>query len=704
MRKKLIFGLVSGVGAACIALLLWRLGALDRIESGTWAWRVRAKMRPSAATENIKLILLDQSSLDWGRREFMWPWPWPREVYTAIIAYCRRGGARAIAFDVVFTEPSINGVPDDEALGAVIGEKDDVVGSILLSRTTGDARKWPSDIPHPPPIHAPSNVPGSLQHDHATLPIPEIRTNVCTLGDVSGDPDDDGIVRRIALLKTLDGTPVYSLGCATYLTGKQREGKATTVTAGDGVLRIGDAPVPIDSSGLAILRYRGPSQTHQAFNAQSVIQSEMCLREGSEPPIPDPAVFSNCFVFVGFSAPGLLDLRPTPISKVYPGVEIHATTLDNLLAADFMRDAPLATVVLWTLVIATAAALAIVFSRRAWQSILALAVCLPIPSAVAFAAYDRGLWWPLVLQTTAVLAAVMAGAIVNYALEGKQKLFLKRAFRFYLNPEVIERIIRDPSRLELGGERRELTILFSDLQGFSSFSERLDPEALTALLNDFLSEMTDIVFDTGGTLDKYEGDAIIAFWNAPLGQHDHARRAAEAAVLCQARLRELAPQFEARCGADLVMRIGMNTGEVVVGNMGSRQRFNYTVLGDAANLASRLEGANKAFGTHAMVSEATWTRTEGAFIGRELGRLRVVGRSTPVKVFELAGMAGDPVPATWAPFAQGLALCYSGKIDAALELFKTAPDDPPSQRYAEKCRNLIAENAAWDGIWNLTSK
>jgi adenylate cyclase len=309
-----------------------------------------------------------------------------------------------------------------------------------------------------------------------------------------------------------------------------------------------------------------------------------------------------------------------------------------------------------------------------------------------------------VVQTLAVLSALIGAVVVNYATEGRQKAFIKQAFKHYLSPQVIEKILADPNQLKLGGERREMTMFFSDLQGFSSLSEKLDPSALTALLNDYLSDMTDIILEEGGTLDKYEGDAIIASWNAPVGQPDHASRACRAAVRCQRKLAERRQEFQRRCGVELRMRIGINTGEVVVGNMGSRDRFDYTVLGDAANLASRLEGANKVFGTFTMVSETTWKRAAG-YVGRELARLRVVGRQTPVKVFELLGLPGEARPAAAEVFEKGLAACAAGDWRAAADLFGGMGGNAAARVYQERCRNLTGQSPnAWDGVWNLTSK
>jgi adenylate cyclase len=270
---------------------------------------------------------------------------------------------------------------------------------------------------------------------------------------------------------------------------------------------------------------------------------------------------------------------------------------------------------------------------------------------------------------------------------------------------VIDQLLADPSRLSLGGEKRELTIFFSDIEKFSSFSERLDPTQLIGLLNEYLSEMGEIIKEEGGYLDKFIGDAIVAFWNAPVEQPDHAARACRAALRCQRRLAERRAEFQEKYGAVVKMRIGINTGDVTVGNMGSSDRFNYTVLGDAANLASRLEGANKAFGTYLMVSESTWTKTGGVFAGRELSRLTVVGRKQPVGVYEPTGLPGEPRPEWHADFERALHLFFSGKFAEALPVFERQTEDSVSRAYADRCRLYqTTPPAEWAGVWNLTEK
>ena len=533
------------MAAAALSLALWLTGGLDRAEHLTWDWRVQQAARPSPASDSIALVLLDQPSLDWGRVENAWPWPWPREVYTAVVGFCRRGGARTVTFDVLFTEPSLFGVYDDQLLGEVLAARPDNVGACFV---TGAGE--------------------------VTWPIAEVRTGAARLGNVAGHPDADGVVRRAVLAVPAADTLLSSLGLATY--------------------ELAESALVFDSDRPRVLAY-APLGSYPAYSAAAVIQSELRLLEGGEPVI-DPDQLRGKHVFVGFSAPGLLDQRPTPLSRVSPGVVVHATVLDNLLAGRFMTPAPVAAVAVAVLLLSVLAALlAVRTASPVWQVAL-FVVGLPLPLLLGLAAYPLHVWWPVVPLGLGITLALVGGLGLNWATEGRQRRFLKQAFRHYLSPHVIDRLVDDPSRLQLGGERRTLSIFFSDLAGFTSLGERLDAESLTTLLNLYLSAMTDIILEEGGTLDKYEGDAIIAFWNAPLDQPDHALRAARTAMRCQQELETRQQLWQHHSGTTLSMRIGVHTGPVVVGNLGSRQRFDYTVLGDAANLASRLEGANKVFG------------------------------------------------------------------------------------------------------------
>ncbi|MBN1419425.1 MAG: adenylate/guanylate cyclase domain-containing protein [Planctomycetes bacterium] len=707
--NKLAQGAAVGFLAGAIATLCWGIGLFDAWEAATWDWRARSFAGPGAATSKIRLVLLDQGSLDWGKKVNGWSWPWPREVYTAIVAFLKRQGARAIIFDVIYTEPSVYGVADDEALGTAIADGPPFVGALFLGETTGEATAWPEGLP-PPRLSidgldawlaSPDRI--RVAAPRATFPIPEVAKAAKILANVQDDPDPDSVFRRVRLFRTFAGRPVPSIALGAMLAGGGATPPALRIE--EGALHAGETAVPIDGEGRAILRFRGRAAAYRPVSADAVIQSELRILEGGEPPISDPEIFKDAYVIFAFSAPALMDVGPTPMGPVSPRALVHATALDNLLSGDFVRPAPAGLVVLATFILAIAAGILIVPMKRAWQSVSVSVVFLAVPLAAGFGAYALGLWWPVIAGEGAAALAFAGALAVQYATEGKQKRFIKNAFKYYLSADVIHQIIKDPSRLTLGGEKRELTIFFSDLASFSSISERLDPPGLTALLNDYLSDMTDIILEEGGTLDKYEGDAIIAFWNAPVLQEDHAIRGVRTAIRCQRQLAARADEFRERAGMPLRMRIGMNTGDVVVGNMGSRERFNYTILGDAANLASRLEGANKAFGSLTMVAESTWRPCGGAFSGREIARLRVVGRKTPVTVFEVFGSKGEGDRGLIDGFARALSLFYEGKLEEAGAAFEDLGDDPVSKAYAARCRAFAGSpREGWDGVWSLTEK
>lgn len=385
---------------------------------------------------------------------------------------------------------------------------------------------------------------------------------------------------------------------------------------------------------------------------------------------------------------------------------IQAVFLDNLLSQDFIQPAPAWVTVLLACLLSLACAGAVVLAPgafRLWMFALPLAL---LPVALALMAYARGFQLPLMASQTACGAAIVLGLGVKYATEGRQKRFIKSAFNQYLSPAVIDQIIAHPERLRLGGERRMLSMFFSDIQGFTTISESLSPEDLTHLLNDYLTAMTDIIIDRGGTVDKYEGDAIIAFWNAPLEIPRHAENCVEAALACQEKLAKMRPAFREWTGHDLHMRIGVNTGYAMVGNFGSQTKFDYTMLGDAVNLAARLEGVNKQFGTYTLISESTRKALGETFAVREIGKVAVVGRKQPVTVFEpLRPEDRKARKKLLETFEKGLALFYEEKLIEAEAIFTANPSDPPSAAYAVKCAAMLKNPPpTWDGVWVMTEK
>jgi len=526
-----------------------------------------------------------------------------------------------------------------------------------------------------------------------TLPIPAYLDAARAVGNVQFVADGDAIYRRLPLAFSFEGLVLPSLPAAVVKFVRGESGISGT---------------PLDGHGNLILKYHGPAGTYRGYSVAALINSWAQLEGGLTPQV-QPSEFAGKVAIVGGSAPGLLDQRPSPFGGNYSGMEILATAVDNLLNRDFVRVPPFAVQAAVILLLAVFAGIGTTLLRKVWSLALFFAAVLVLPAAGAVAAFTAGSWLEFAAPLASVILSFIGAALLNYSVEGRQRRFIKSAFRFYLSPDVIERILASPGLLRLGGERRTITAMFTDVAGFTTISEGLSPEDLVALLNAYLSEMTDIVLESGGTLDKYEGDAIIAFWNAPLDEPDHAVRACRAALRCQAQLAALRPELKEKYGHELRMRVGLNSGPAVVGNLGSRNRFDYTAMGDTMNLASRLEGACKVYRVGVLVGEETEAAAREAMVFREVDLLRVVGKRKPVRVFELSGEkgeVGEPELARLRRFSEALAAYRARGWEAAARIFRELADDPVAGIYAERCAAFQASPPAadWDGVFELVRK
>jgi adenylate cyclase len=694
-RKRLVRGLWVGLGALALALLLHGLKVARPLEWKSWDARLRLLARPERAGRDIVIFLIDQYSLDFFEKQQGLPWPWPRQVYSAVIDYLRTGGAKAVFFDLIFTESSRAGVEDDQDMARAMERSGNVFLPLSLSQQKEES--W-----EPTPASAlerfsldKADLPGSSYPVtlSAGLPVDELLRSARGAGNVLFVPDKDGIFRRLPLAASYNSLLVPSISVAL----------AKFVGEGEKL-----PPVPVDSSGQMIIRYHGPEGTYKSFSIASIINSWAQIEEGKDPQVP-PSDFSGKTVLIGGSAPGILDNWPTPLSGVCPGVEIHATALDNLLRRDFVRVPPPAVFLGFLIFVSLFTAVGASGLRKIRQLIVLFILCLALPCAAVWLAFRSGFWLDFVVPEFAVVTGFIGASLLNYSVEGKQRRFIKSVFRHYLSPDVIERVIQNPALLRLGGEKREVTSFFSDVAGFTTISESLAPEELVNLLNEYLSEMTDIILSSGGTLDKYEGDAIIAFWNAPLDQSDHALRACRAALDCQKRLGELQPRFQEKYGRAVTIRIGLNSGAAVVGNMGSSRRFDYTAMGDTINLAARLEGACKQYKVPILVGEETYRRVQSDVAAREVDIIRVVGKTKPVVVYEIIGDKADLTPAEREQlnrYEEAREAYKRREWERAEALFGKIEGDALAALYTERCRTLMQSPAAgdWDGVFDLKSK
>ncbi len=687
-------GAVVGLAAAALGFVVTVAQIAMPWEWKSWDIRLKLFAEPSRASRDIAIIMVDQYSLDVYEKQQGLSWPWPRQIYAAVLDFLHAGGARAVFFDLLFTESSRSGVEDDQEFAQAMARS----GNVFLPLSLSEFGESPADVPAeklsrfsiPVPQGLTASFPAARS---ATLPVDVLLRAARGAGNVLFLPDGDGIFRRLPMAvfykdKLIPAAPLVLAGA----------GQGGKILSG----------LPLDKGGRVIIRFRGGEKTYPTYSIGSIINSWAQIEEGKPPQVP-PREFSGKTVLIGSNAPGILDLRPTPLSPVSPGVEIHATVLDNILAGDFIRGQPPAGILVLLVFYSVFTAVGASALRKVWHQGLFFILCVSLPLAAAWLGFLAGRWVELVVPEFAVVSAFVVSALLNYGVEGKQRRFIKGVFRHYLSPQVIERIIENPALLSLGGEKREITSFFSDVAGFTSISERLSPEELVALLNEFLSEMTDIILEHGGTLDKYEGDAIVAFWNAPLDQPDHALRACRAAVACLGRLAELRPKWAGRAGRSLTMRVGLNSGPAVVGNMGSTQRFDYTAMGDTINLAARLEGACKLYGVEVLAGEGTFALVKDEMAARLVDRVRVVGKSQPVSVYEIAGRRDALSMADaerLALFERARRAFLNRAWDEAAGLFVSLEGDGPAALYVERCRQLKESPPppGWDGVFDLKQK
>lgn len=696
-REKLLRGALIGAGAGLLTLVLHLLGALQQLEWKAWDMRLRLWSRPDHADSRIVIFLIDQYSLDVYEKEQGLSWPWPRQLYSAIIDYLRLGGARAVFFDLDFSASSRSGLEDDEEFARAMARAGNVFLPVALSRVEESYVETPASrlerFSLPASLFSAQEYRRFPEAIAAGLPVSPLLEACRGLGNVVFPPDADGVFRRLPLAFSYRGLliPSAPLALARFL-------------AEDKPL----PPVPLDKEGRMVLRYHGPTGTYRSYSVAAIINSYAQLEEGLEPQLP-PREFAGKIVLVGGSAAGLLDLRPTPFSPVSPGVDIQAVALDNLLHGDAFHPPSVIRLICFLFLLTVFTALAATLLARVWLQVLLFFVALALPFGLSWLAFRSGMWFELVTPELGVVSSFLAASLLNYAIEGKQRRFIKTVFSHYLSPEVIDRIVADPSLLRLGGEKRVVTSFFSDVAGFTAIAERLSPEALVHFLNEYLSEMTEIILGTGGTLDKYEGDAIIAFWNAPLDQPDHALRACRAALRCQERLAELDPHFKAAIGKSVTMRIGLNSGPAVVGNMGSGRRFDYTAMGDTINLASRLEGACKLYQVGILAGEETYLRVRESILACEVDTIRVIGRDRPVRVYEIVAekdRATEKAKERVQLFEEAMGFYRRRDWGEAIARLERLPVDPLARLYVERCHSLRQNPPPedWDGVYTLKHK
>lgn len=688
--------------------------------------KVYDALLPLARRESISpalvIIDIDEPSLaEYGQ------WPWSRHLLAKLLVTLHEAGVASVGLDILLSEPDrssparllrdirrdagldveFRGLPEEltdyDALLSEALKKLPVIlgGYVRFGDGSASAGSSPAGVPYllherPEAMDFKTRI---LTAVDATFPLP-ILAESAPVGLINMSPDADGIVRKLPLVIMLDDKLYLSLSLRSLMVALGKKNVLLNANP-DGLysLRIGPYTVPVDPEGNALVPFQGSRKTYPYISAKDVLTGAL-----------PPGALEGRIVFLGTSAPGLLDIRSTPFDRVYPGVEVHAAFLDAVLSGQFLQVPP------WTpglqilgiILAGLTSALAFGFARPQVYiplGILLLGSCLYASRHL----FTQGVF---ISPLYVVLTVTAQGSILlflRFWQEERQKLVLRNAFSRYVSPEVVKRITRLSGDI-FAGEERELSIMFTDIRRFTSLSENLSPQQIVLLLNRYFTPMTALVRANSGTLDKFIGDALMAFWNAPVAVPDHALRAVETALAMHEKLELLNVALAGDFGIRIDMGVGVHTGKAYVGNMGSEDLLNYTLIGDAVNLTSRLEGLCPLFGVGVIVSGETREACGDAFAFQNLDTVTVKGKRLPVDVYTVMRHAAwqerEEEMLRWDETRQ---LYRQGNFIRAGEILSGLQRDFPSSTlfalYAERCKQLAADPpAAWGGIWTLHAK
>lgn len=707
--RRLGSGLIIGVLVGGVFAVMQARGILAQWEARTYDWRLQTVAQFNPQNSQVVMGYVDQPSLDFMQKQGV-GWPWPREMYSHVLRFCQTGGARAVVFDIIYSEDSIYGAADDAAFAAALAEFPRSYMAVFLSRKSVAQPQDSAPILAKSEVQLATPPPFPLEEalSFAAMPLPAFMQAAHGFGNVQLAPDRDGIYRRVALLSRYQDHDLPSL----YIGLLHGESPTTPLQFDrQGALQFGSHRIPLDSQGRMVLKYYGGVDTFPHYSLAQLILSGRALQD-QQPPEIDPAVVKDKVVIIGVAAPGLYDLRPQPLASRYPGAEIHATVFQNILTNDYMRVLPLWQTLLYIVVLAVVVAVVL---RGDWQLVALVVILLVAVAAVVGSGWwgvRMGVWLPLVAPLFAMLVVFAVTLAVNFLAEGRKKREIRATFQKYLAPSVVKELLKNPDAIMLGGAEQDITVLFSDLADFTSFSEGMTPSELLALLNEYLTTCSGIIMREGGTIDKYIGDAIMSFWGAPLPMTDHALRACRAALRIQTALAPWNAERQTKNLPLLLPRTGIHSGRAVVGNMGSAQRMNYTAMGDTVNLASRLEGLNKFFGSQILISGSTYAHVQGEFLCRHLGAVRVKGRNAAIELYDVRAELATATAVQQQEVVQFEAALAHYKVGAladaklGFEAVVAATGDTAAKRYLQwtNAASRMPLGSDWDGVLTFESK
>jgi len=561
--------------------------------------------------------------------------PWPRSTWGRVVDRLTEEGAKVIVFDVFFTEPE--NVASDDLFQRALMQSGRVVLPVVFDFSEGGYKesgftdqKLDFLIPSAYMAMKNTDVPSLITQAKMVLPtLLRFSTYAKTLAHINMNPDIDGTLRWEMLAVDFQDDYYAPIGLQAARLYRDVPMEKMVLDF-SGAVQVGNMTIPTDALGRMLINYRGPNKTFPMFSVSDLLDRTI------------PAgTFKDKIVMIGATAIGIYDLRVTPYSTNMAGIEKHASVVDNILKGDFLRKAPdvdIPLILVFTLI------LGVLIPRLGAGSGAAVFIAL-------FAAYSgfvhylfvaKGVWFSWVYPASALFFGYTSQTAYRFFTEERRAREIRKMFSSYVSKRIVDELIRDPSKAKLGGDRKEITVLFSDIRGFTNFSEKHQPEEVVSLLNEYLGAMTNIVFEHDGTLDKFVGDAIMALWGAPVGQQDHPERACKCALAMIKKLKELQAKWTAEGKYAIDIGIGINTGDMVVGNMGAEgKKMDYTVIGDHVNLGARLEGLTRKYNNHIIISEFTYEKVKNIVKVNELGSVTVKGKEQPVVIYDLVGLKGE---------------------------------------------------------------
>ena len=712
-KPSLLTGILILLGTLVFSLIVSNTDIFRSLELDFLDQRFRLRGALDVSESPIVILAIDdQTDASTPDR-----WPWPREYFAHVIENLEEAGAKVIGVDVIFDQADQHGFESDRAFTEVLERYDNVVLSGKLFRTSG---RMESTILVPP---------------YDTFE----RTGVAW-GLVSSEVDRDGIYRRYLIAqKHLDN--MYGSFVIEVLRLYRGTGRDIEIEDKPDRFICGEDTIPKFDNYSMLINYAGPAYTFPVYSFDNVLDDAEfdLLYEYDVDTFDDPGdedlglppgllhsgILKDKIVLIGSTMQELHDDFPTPFLEVRdevgvarkaltPGVEVHANALETILSKNYLKKRGFIEHLSILLILGLMMYFITSYLPTVWGVIgsIFLALVYVIANTILFA--QNGLILEITAPLLLSLFSFTGYNAYQYILAQREKRMIRGAFAHYVPEKVVAEILKDPDKLQLGGEERVVTVLFSDVVGFTPISEKLTPSELVHLLNDYLTEMSEIILTNEGIIDKYEGDAIMAEFGVPVPHEDHAQIACRTALEMQGRLAELRKKWKKEGRPQLAARVGINTGEVIVGNMGSRDVFDYTVIGDAVNLGSRLEGANKFYGTQIMISEYTYELVKDDFHARMLDIIRVKGKAEPIKVYELIGLKDGPIDDAVFEmldvFGQGVRHYQSQKWDDAIASFDSClrirSEDQPSRIFKKRCEEFRKNppEPSWDGVTALEEK